>query len=140
MSPRSKKEYLEAIFLRYKRSESKEQKTKILNEFCEVCGYHRKHAIRLLIRFKRFIKPKPRKRGKPSVYNQPAILQALERIWLTRQLSCDHLPSFKRWFSLNDGLSIISSASSFRSCSGSASTHYHPQWPLAWRPHPIYAD
>lgn len=88
MSPRSKKEYLEAVFPRYKKARSKEQKTKILNEFCEVCGYHRKHAIRLLSKFKRFVKPKLRKPGKPSVYNQPAILQALERVWLDASMPC----------------------------------------------------
>jgi len=81
MSPRSKKEYLEAIFPRYKKAKSKEQRTKIINELCETCKYHRKHAIRLLTKFKRFTKPKPRKRGKPSMYNQPPILAALERIW-----------------------------------------------------------
>jgi len=32
MSPRSKKEYLEALFPRYKKTRSKEQKTEILNE------------------------------------------------------------------------------------------------------------
>ena len=80
MSPLSKKEYLEAIFPRYKKAKSKEQKSKILNEFCEICGYHRKHATRLLSKFKRFIRPKIRKRGKPSVYNQPHVLAALERI------------------------------------------------------------
>ena len=57
MSPRSKKEYLEEIFPRYKKATSKEQKTKIIDELCEICKYHRKHAIRLLTKFKRFIKP-----------------------------------------------------------------------------------
>jgi hypothetical protein len=88
MSPRSKKEYLEAIYPRYKQAKIREQKTKILNEFCTVCGYHRKHVIRLLATFKRFVKPKGRKRGKPSVYNHPVILQALERIWLDAQMPC----------------------------------------------------
>ena len=88
MSPQSKKEYLEAIYPRYKSARSKDQKTKILNEFCYICGYHRKHAIRLLARFKRFTKPKIRKRGKPSVYNQPSILKALERIWLDASMPC----------------------------------------------------
>jgi len=88
MSPRSKKEYLEAIFLRYKQTQTREQKTKILDEFCKVCGYHRKHAIRLLRHFKRFTKPKSRKRGKPSAYNHPAILVALERIWKDSGMPC----------------------------------------------------
>lgn len=88
MSPRSKKEYLEALFPRYKQAKSKEQKSKILTEFCKVCGYHRKHAIRLLAKFKRFTKPKIRKPGRPSVYNEPAVLKALERIWLDASMPC----------------------------------------------------
>lgn len=88
MSPRSKKEYLETIFPRYKTAKSKEQKTKIIDELCKTCNYHRKHAIRLLTKFKRFSKPKPRKRGKPSVYNQPPILAALERIWKDASMPC----------------------------------------------------
>jgi hypothetical protein len=59
MSPRSKKEYLEAIFLHYKKASHKE-KAPILDEFCAACGYHRKHAIRVLRRFKRFRQPHPR--------------------------------------------------------------------------------
>ena len=88
MSPRSKKEYLEEIFPRYKKAKSKEQKTNILNELCEICKYHRKHAIRLLTKFKRFTKPKPRKRGKPSIYNNKPVLEALERIWLDASMPC----------------------------------------------------
>ena len=57
MSPRSKREYVETILLRYKNA-SRKEKTAILDEFCIVCGYHRKYAIRLLKRFKRFTKPK----------------------------------------------------------------------------------
>jgi hypothetical protein len=53
MSPRSKKEYIEAIYLRYKNA-SRKQKTPILNEFCATLNFHRKHAIRLLRKFKRF--------------------------------------------------------------------------------------
>jgi len=88
MSPRSKKEYLEAIYPNYKQAKTREQKTNILDEFCKICRYHRKHAIRLLATFKRFIKPKLRKPGKPSIYRHPAILQALERIWLDAGMPC----------------------------------------------------
>ncbi len=88
MSPRSKKEYLEEIFPRYKKAKSKEQKTEIIDELCNICKYHRKHAIRLLCKFKRFIKPKFHKRGKPSIYNQTLILEALERIWLASNMPC----------------------------------------------------
>ena len=87
MSPRARMEYLETIYLRYKKASVKER-TLILNEFCLNCGYHRKHAIRLLNHFKRFTKPKPKKRGKPSKYNKPSILQPLKKIWLAANLPC----------------------------------------------------
>ena len=47
MSNKSKAEYLNEIFARYHQS-SKEEKKIILDEFCKVCGYHRKYAIKLL--------------------------------------------------------------------------------------------
>ena len=47
MSQKSKWEYLKAIYARYRKA-SKELRALILNEFCQVCGYHRKYAIRLL--------------------------------------------------------------------------------------------
>lgn len=80
-------ECLESIYLRYKRA-SRKEKTLILNEFCTTCDYHRKHAIRLLRTFKRFTKPKPKKRGKPSIYDKPSIAEPLKRIWLAANLPC----------------------------------------------------
>jgi hypothetical protein len=80
-------EYLESIVVRYRKA-SKKQKTAILNEFCQTCGYNRKYAIYLLYTFKRFIKPKPKKRGKPSKYNRPEIITPLRRIWLAANLPC----------------------------------------------------
>jgi len=82
MSPGARMEYLKAVYLRYKRA-SKKEKALILNEFCQSCGYHRKHAIRALNTFKHFTKPKPKKRGKASVYNKSSIIKPLKRIWLT---------------------------------------------------------
>jgi len=87
MSPGAKMEYLKAVHGRYKKANRKE-KTNILNEFCQNCGYHRKHAIRALNTFKRFTKPKPKKRGKPSVYNKSSIINPLKRIWLAANLPC----------------------------------------------------
>lgn len=40
-------QYLNAIYNRYRKA-SKEDKGRILDEFCRVCAYHRKHALRLL--------------------------------------------------------------------------------------------
>jgi len=87
MSPRSKREYIEAVHRRYKDA-SRSERTIMLNELCATCGYHRKYAIRLLKGFKRFTKPKPRKRGKPSFYNREEILTPLKRIWLEANLPC----------------------------------------------------
>jgi hypothetical protein len=88
MSPRSKREYTEAVSLRYKNAASRHEKTIILDEYCATCGCHRKHAIRLLRRFKRFARPKPKKRGKPSVYQNEAIITPLKKIWLAANLPC----------------------------------------------------
>ncbi len=44
---RSRMEYLKAIYERYHKA-PKEARGKILDEFCKVCGYNRKYAIRLL--------------------------------------------------------------------------------------------
>jgi len=87
MSPRSKKEYIEAVFLRYKKAPYKD-KTIILDEFCATCGYHRKHAIRLLRRFKRFTKPKSKKRGRAPIYHPQLILKPLKQIWVAANLPC----------------------------------------------------
>ncbi len=87
MSPRSKREYRETVYLRYKNA-TRLEKTAILNEFCATCGCHRKHAIRVLKRFKRFTKPKAKKRGKPSVYRNEAIINPMKKIWLAANLPC----------------------------------------------------
>jgi len=88
MGPRSKKEYMETIWLRYKRATKRIEKTTLITELCVTCNWHRKHAIRALKNFKRFTKPKPKKRGKPSKYNKPDILEPLKKIWLTANLPC----------------------------------------------------
>ncbi len=87
MSPRSKREYIDAIYVRYKRA-SRKRKTEILNELCLNCSYHIKHAIRLLNSFKHFTKPKPKKRAKPSVYAKDAVLEPLKHMWLAANLPC----------------------------------------------------
>lgn len=87
MSSKSKREYLEAIYLRYKKA-SRNQKALILDEFCVTCGYHRKHAIRLLRKFTRFLQPKKKKRGRKPHYNKNAIEKPLKKIWLSANLPC----------------------------------------------------
>src|SRR5512139_491951 len=87
MSSRSKREYLEAIHQRYKAG-TRKQKKLILDEFCAACGYHRKHAIRLLKKFRRFTKPRQKKKGRSPIYQTEEIIVPLKRIWLAANLPC----------------------------------------------------
>jgi hypothetical protein len=80
----TKREYLQAILPRY-RPARKKGKRAILDEFCHVCGYNRKYAIRLLRR-----KP-PRLRQRPGPrprYAPDQILLPLKRFWLATDQMC----------------------------------------------------
>ena len=87
MSPQSKREYIETLFLRYKHT-NRANKSSILDEFCATIGYHRKHAIRLLRKYKRFTRPKSKTRGPKPIYHKEAILKPLKKIWLAANLPC----------------------------------------------------
>jgi hypothetical protein len=80
----SRREYLAAIRKRYSQA-SREEKGLILGEFCAVCGYHRKHAIRLLNRRRKRPRGLP---GRRPVYHSPELLTALKRIWLATDQMC----------------------------------------------------
>lgn len=83
---RSRRDYLEAIRLRY-RCSSKKDKSVILGEFCTVCGYNRKYAIRLLR--KKHTGLSSRKRPGPrSIYDDEHLLIALKRIWFASDQMC----------------------------------------------------
>ncbi|MDH4163348.1 MAG: integrase [Nitrospirota bacterium] len=87
MSPRSKREYLDAIVVRYRRA-ARKVKTAILSEFCTTCNYHRKHALRLLSTAQRFQKPKKQPRGRKPVYRSSELLVPLTRIWKAAYMPC----------------------------------------------------
>jgi len=80
----SRREYLSAIQQRYCGA-TKDEKGVILQEFCEVCKYHRKHAIRLLSRQRKWPKRRP---GRKPVYRSAEFLKALKRIWLATDQMC----------------------------------------------------
>lgn len=82
-----KKAYLEEIRARYRKAHKKLKAT-ILDEFCAVCGYHRKHAIRLLWAPFRRIKRIAKKRGIVSAYNNTSILEPLTKLWLATNQMC----------------------------------------------------
>ena len=50
MSLELRMKYCETVYRRYRKA-SKESKARILDEFCQVCGYNRKYAIWKLILF-----------------------------------------------------------------------------------------
>lgn len=87
MGKQERRAYLDAIRARYRRAK-KVGKTAILNEFCEVCGYHRKYALRLLgAPFRRARKPSC-KPGPTSRYDTPELVEALRTIWLASDQLC----------------------------------------------------
>ena len=86
MSGKSKWDYLKAIYFRYKKV-SKPLRARILDEFCQVCGYNRKYAIRLLGG------PAPQKpkatsrKGRRPTYGAKAIF-SLTAIWEAAGYPC----------------------------------------------------
>jgi hypothetical protein len=77
MTGTSKRELLEVVRPRYLRA-SKEEKSRILDEFVANTGYHRKYAIRLLKHEAK--KQRQKKPGKSKVYQGEVVL-ALIKIW-----------------------------------------------------------
>jgi hypothetical protein len=73
-----RREYLRAIHGRYQRSKPAAKGT-ILDEFCSICGYHRKYAIRLLGQPRPEARPAPRRSRGPS-YSRRAI-EVLVKVW-----------------------------------------------------------
>lgn len=86
MSGKSRWDYLKAIYSRYKKV-SKPLRARILDEFCQVCGYNRKYAIRLLNG------PAPQKpeltiaKSRRSTYGGKVIL-SLTAIWEAAGYPC----------------------------------------------------
>lgn len=87
MSLRSKREYLGRIYGRYQRA-GREHKSRILDEFCEVCGYQRKFALRLL---HRPLRGKRRRPGPKPTYDRQRLLPPLKEIWLLAEQPCGKL-------------------------------------------------
>lgn len=89
MGKNERKAYLVAIRGRYRKAH-RAQKTKILDEFCEVCGYHRKYALRRLNQAPK--RCDSRRPGRPSRYADATLLKALRTIWLaTDQMASKRL-------------------------------------------------
>jgi hypothetical protein len=89
MSNGSKQEYLTAIRFRYLAA-NKFEKQAILDEFCTVCGYNRKYAIRLLRGSSWQSSPQQQKsrRGRKTQYHQPELIAFLKALWIAANLAC----------------------------------------------------
>ena len=85
MGKNERQSYLKAIRPRYRKG-SRRAKAVILDEFCAVCGYHRKYAIRLLSQPVR--RGAPRRGGRPATYRSDALLTPLKRIWFAADQMC----------------------------------------------------
>jgi len=111
MSQASKKEYLKRIYPRYEKAERKE-KRRILDEFCANCGYHRKHAIRLLNGAPPGEKPRHKRRPRKVTYG-PRVISILKAVWEAadypwsarlQALLPEWLPWIRQYFRLTEEL------------------------------------
>ena len=84
MSIEARRQYLSAIQLRYQNAR-KFEKTRILDEFCQVCGYSRKYAIRVL---QGRLKPRLSSRPGPSPLYGPALVRHLVILWEAMNRIC----------------------------------------------------
>lgn len=85
--PKAKEAYRQIVQPRYQRA-NRSIKKRILDEFCAVCGYHRKYAISLLKQPIRIKKAVSKKRGPKPKYNDDVFVKALQRIWYAVDLIC----------------------------------------------------
>ncbi|MDO9310666.1 MAG: hypothetical protein Q7T85_03105 [Nitrosomonas sp.] len=97
MNKQEEKAYYGAICIHYKKS-SRQEQSHILDEFCAVCGYQRKYAIRKLGQtLKTMTRQRP---GRISVYNQAAIIEVICTIYLAADQMCGKrlVAAIPEWF------------------------------------------
>jgi len=83
MGKNARKEFLANIRGRYRKADRKE-KGAILAEFCAVCGYNRKYAIRIL----NARKMAPARRPGPKPFYGAAVVRYLKALWLATGQMC----------------------------------------------------
>ena len=112
MSGQSKWDYFKAIYGRYHKA-PKAFKQTILDEFCRICGYHRKYAIRKLSGPPPQDKPLLRRHRKRPFTYSPELIVILERIWEAAgypwsvrlvALVADWMPWIKKRFKISQNL------------------------------------
>jgi len=80
MGNEAKRAYLRKIQKRYKNGD-RASKSAILDEFCNVCGYHRKYAVRLL---GRGLKPRQRPLGRQKIYCDD-LIPHIRSLWFSME-------------------------------------------------------
>jgi len=83
MSTEMRRVYLETIRNRYRKS-TKKEKSQILNEFCVVCGYARKYAIKILWGH---VEPRTHRPGPKRVYRSH-VIPHLIYFWTAMNHAC----------------------------------------------------
>lgn len=101
MGQKEKKAYLLAICKRYQQA-TRLEKGQILDEFCTICGYNRKYAIRKLKKQSRHLRrgEKPTLKPGPKLTYQPEeLLEPLKTIWFTSGQICSKYlkPALTEW-------------------------------------------
>ena len=79
-----RREYLNTIRERYKNALKKRHKGEILNEFCSICGYDRKYAIRIL---NNQVEPRLYRPGPKPIYNHQ-VVHHLKILWEAMHRMC----------------------------------------------------
>lgn len=86
MSKETLDEYIPRVRERYSRRTGKRARSRLLDEFCAVSGYGRKHAIKVLRGQKRSGKG-PGRGGAPTVYGEE-VVAVLKHCWLQMEQPC----------------------------------------------------
>jgi Integrase core domain len=96
MSLSAQREYLAKIHGGYQRA-GRPHKSRILDEFCLNCGYHRKAALRLLNRPLAGLRHK--RPGPKPIYDPSVLLPILKTVWLASDQMCSQLlkPALPEW-------------------------------------------
>jgi hypothetical protein len=115
MTNEVKQAVTEKLKKRYERA-SRKEKSKILDELCNMCDFHRKHAIRLLNPKLTKSKSINRKRGAPKQYDDPQIIEILMLIREKLNLPCSRrlkaaLPSWLPFYEQYSGVHLSSQIS-----------------------------
>jgi len=81
----SKREYQQKMRWRYAHAHGRRYKSRLIEELVAVCGYSRKHAIKLL---KRRVGPRVLKKSGPKAIYQEEVRLVLKRIWFASDQLC----------------------------------------------------